>query len=442
MKVKRLVVYLGIVSLLLLVEFSVLLAPTMLPVFAIGCPPYQPDFMSAGPYSSSLRGFADVNNRTVGNQVISVFTVEPGSIASFKVAYSLAPPRLWEYNVPLQPIVELENASVIERQGFLPAPAWLNFSSEPSTIVVNKTGQVNVTVTLQISSDAPPGEYKLVLSGWTGNSYDFKYCPFAPLYFILNVSPDKPATVTTSTAASSTITKTSTETVTRTSTYTTAIVETVTDQAVSIPSLPSNSSAIVWSRLLLSNSLLLKTSIDKFAYSPGETMHLKSTLTNLTPQPITVQLIQQLGISGGNDTLWIIPEASFPSIYLKAMSPPLPKPSTFTLNPKQTITLDGLTRDWNMTGLHVETGVLGGTRAVYDNHPLPEGRYIAFFTIYVDKDGTNYFVPSVEQIPFEISKTAASDQNTTSLAYIWASTATIAAVTLAVVLLLQRRRTV
>ncbi len=249
MKVKRSILSLGIVSLLLLTEVSVLLVPKIPPAYALGCPPYTPDFVSEGPYPSSIRGFADVSNTTVGNQVIKVFTVGPGSIASFKVAYSMAPPRLWEYNIPLQPVIELDNASVIERQGLLPAPTWLNASSEPSTIVVNKTGQVNVTVTLRISSNAPPGEYKLVLAGWTGDPYDFKYCPFAPLAFILNVSPNKPATVTTTETVSTTTTSTTTLSTTLIST--TTATERVTDPSTYAWAISASVAAVVLAVVLM-----------------------------------------------------------------------------------------------------------------------------------------------------------------------------------------------
>jgi len=192
-----------------------LMSSSVLPTtYALGCSPNIGEFISEGPYASSLQGFTGVSSIVVEKQMINVLMVRPGSVASFKYAYSQALPDRWDFSILL----------VVRSESALSAPSWLNASFEPSSVVFQPRELVNVTVTFHISKDAPPGDYKLMLAGEFGDQFDLAYCPYAPLNFILRVSPEKPATVTTtqvvSTTATSTMTKTSTAIFTEASTIT------------------------------------------------------------------------------------------------------------------------------------------------------------------------------------------------------------------------------
>ncbi len=72
------------------------------------------------------------------------------------------------------------------------------------------------------------------------------------------------------------------------------------------------------------------------------------------------------------------------------------------LSPGENVTLYEYTADWNMTGLHIESGPdpNGGVWAAarYDHHFVPPGQYIA--TWLIDIRGNE----SLVTIPFEITK--------------------------------------
>ncbi|MCL5316927.1 MAG: hypothetical protein M1503_01480, partial [Thaumarchaeota archaeon] len=183
------------VAFILLVIASLLMASSsVLPTaFALGCSPNIGEFVSEGPYASSLQGFTGVSSKVVDKQMMNVLMVRPGSVASFKYAYSQALPGQWDFAV--KPAVKY-------------TPAWLNASFVPNSVVFQPKGQVNVTVTLQISKDAPSGDHELMLAGEFGDQFDLQNCPYAPLEFILRVSPEKPTTITTEQVVSTTLTTT------------------------------------------------------------------------------------------------------------------------------------------------------------------------------------------------------------------------------------------
>jgi hypothetical protein len=249
-----------------------------------------------------------------------------------------------------------------------------------------------------------------------------------------------------SVTATATVTITSTSTVTLAST--TAAVDDTYPQLYS----PENSSGMVWSRRLFNDSLLLKTSIDKILYSPGETMRLRGTLTNLTPQTLTVRLAQSIWLtnSEGHKVFWTYPEDGLLNLgmTMPASDPP-PFPTAVVIGANQTITLDEMTRDWNMTGLHVSSDASTPRRVVYDNHTVPEGQYLVLFAVGVMNSEGNRVQYVSDKIPFVVDKatiststteTTVTEQASNPLTYAWAVAATAAAVILAVVLMLQRMR--
>ncbi len=215
------------------------LIPSILPTaYALGCTPAIGEFKSEGPYPLSLQGFAGIGSTVVDGRMVNVLTVTPASNSSFKYAYSQDSPEQWGFAIRLV---------------VMSAPAWLNASFEPSSVVFQPKEPVNVTVTFHINKDAPPGDYSLMLAGEYGDQFDITYCPYAPLNVILRVSPEKPATVTTTqvvlTTATSTITKTSTETFTEASTVTS--IERNTDPSTYAWALSATGAAMVLALVLL-----------------------------------------------------------------------------------------------------------------------------------------------------------------------------------------------
>lgn len=112
-------------------------------------------------------------------------------------------------------------------------------------------------------------------------------------------------------------------------------------------------------------------SIDKPTYVLGDTVHIKGTLTNLTPNNIS------LTISEASTTIihekeekavWMNPEGYY---QLFLAPPPMEE---VNLKPGETLSLGWTSADWNMTGLH-KSIQSGRNRVVYDDSPVPEGQY-------------------------------------------------------------------
>lgn len=225
-------ILLAVAFILLLVALPLMSSSVLPNVYALGCSPHIGEFVSEGPYASSLQGFTGISSKVVDRQTMTILTVRPGSVASFKYAYSQPLSGQWDFAV--KPVVKY-------------APAWLDASFEPNSVIFQPKGQVNVTVTFHISKDAPSGDRELMLAGEFGDFFDITNCPYAPLTFILRVSPEKPTTITTThvvlTTISSTITETSTEIFTEASTITS--IEKVTDPSTSIWALSATVAAIV-----------------------------------------------------------------------------------------------------------------------------------------------------------------------------------------------------
>jgi hypothetical protein len=322
-------------------------------------------------------------------------------------------------------------------------PAGVNVTFTPNPVYVPSFYENTSLVTVRVMPNTPQERVNLTVIGLSVD----KKTNDTKLLTINVLPPCEPA---------NSEVKTTTETVTRTATVTLAsTTEAVDDSHPQLYS-PANSSALVWSRRLLNNSLLLKTSIDKLVYSPAGSMRLKGTLTNLTPQPLTVSLMQSIFVtnSEGNNLFWTYPEEFFLYVGMTMPSPDTtPFPTTIEIGPNQTVTLDKITRDWNMTGLHVYDDTVTPSRVIYDNHTVPEGQYIILFTIGVmrtngvEASGHSRVQYVSDEIPFEVSKasnvTSASAATVTKQAsdpstYAWAIGATAAALVLAAALLLQR----
>jgi hypothetical protein len=151
---------------------------------ALGCAPLS--LHTDGPYKSSLQGVVGLDNETVGPWIKRVYIVEPDS--SVKMTFSV--------------IFNMEGLS--ERRTVMPhlyffegTPSdisWLNVSFTPSTVILAPYQErTNVTVTLNISKDAPqPSEYGLSfeLGIPSGGS-----CTYGGGDFILRIGRETPTHV-------------------------------------------------------------------------------------------------------------------------------------------------------------------------------------------------------------------------------------------------------
>ena len=191
------------------------------------------------------------------------------------------------------------------------------------------------------------------------------------------------------TTSSTTITQT--ETITTTSTWN--ITETLTSTTVNgrvlpIPS-PANSTAVIRSHLIFNGTILVTYSIDKPSYSIGEIVHIRTTITNLTPNNMTV-LIMRLHIDVMNSTnnlVWTT---------VAGILGPYPG-NTFDLSPGETKILEKyMSADWNMKGR-------GGS---YNNLFVPEGQYTVnwYPDIAYTYSGSRHWEDIHETIPFTITK--------------------------------------
>ncbi len=191
-----------------------------------------------------------------------------------------------------------------------------------------------------------------------------------------------PAGETVTTTSSTTITEiqtitiTSTWKITETVTSTTAVV-----RDLPIPS-PANSTAIIRGHFILNGSVFVMLSIDKPTYVLGDIVHIKGTITNLTPINFSLgfgyfniwsSMITIWDDKGG--IIWVSPEW----YRLGGIGPP--PADTFDLKAEETIIFDWATRDWNMTGLHIiprQPNESSG-RVAYNDFLVPEGQYYLIY---------------------------------------------------------------
>ncbi len=155
----------------------------------------------------------------------------------------------------------------------------------------------------------------------------------------------------------------------------------ITPNTTDTTSVNTTSPTIIKSRLHFNNSVLSTFSIDKPVYRQDDTAHMKGTFTNLTPKSITLWLyVPGIFVKNDTKTVWANPEG----IIVGGIGP-APE-TTITLGPRETVTVDELTANWNMTGIHIESGPDpdGGwwAGARYDKQPVPLGQYKVIWQIY------------------------------------------------------------
>jgi hypothetical protein len=219
------------------------------------------------------------------------------------------------------------------------------------------------------------------------------------------VTPPEQITTTTTATTTTTSTTAITATTTQVSTFLVTVTERMTTTSTVSRALlprtfppPANSSAVIRSFYLFNGSVLAALSIDKPVYSQGETVHIKATLTNLTPDYLTLDFdYYTFDISNNifHDIVWTYPE------YMWGVAL-APGPSTQIVIPPGETKTGGQWSgaDWNMKGLHLATN---GETVYYDDHFVPEGQYTLRWETRLrirDKGGDG----TEEQISFIITK--------------------------------------
>lgn len=211
--------------------------------------------------------------------------------------------------------------------------------------------------------------------------------------------------VVTTTAAVTTETEVKTSTVMTTST-TTVLGEQPLALHITTNNSSSSSSAVLRGRLLMNGTVLAVFSIDKPVYHLGEIVHIRATVTNLSPESITLsRFLNHLSVrdSSTEDMVWLHPEDDFAGYFGPPTSDGLP----FSLAPGETKLLGRwASADWNMTGLHVTLNAEGRLippGVAYNPGLVPAGHYIAAWNIDISSSSQPRYERIEEKIPFEIT---------------------------------------
>lgn len=202
------------------------------------------------------------------------------------------------------------------------------------------------------------------------------------------VTPPEQITTTTTSTQVSTSLVTVTEMKTTTSTVTRTLPKTLPP--------PAGSTAVIRSFLLLNARVLATLSIDKPVYSQGEIVHTKATLTNITPNDLTLTLESE-GVrieNSARQKVWTYPEWEM----VNAIAP-TPE-YDLHLSSGETATIDHMTASWNMTGLHI---IATPGDVYYDDHPVPAGQYTLVWPGRIESKSDRQYDQIYEQIPFTIT---------------------------------------
>lgn len=200
-----------------------------------------------------------------------------------------------------------------------------------------------------------------------------------------------------SASSGETITTTSSTTITQTETKTTTSTWNITETSTRTLYVPDYSKAIIRSHLVFDGTILVTYSIDKPTYSIGEIVHIKTTITNLTPNNRSFYFGgSMIEVRNSTKPVWVYPEG----MYYAALGG-LPG-SEIDLSPGETKTLDQrMTADWNMTGLHYNReGIF------YNNNFVPEGQYTVSWPTEIRYAASGFWHRESieEEIPFTITK--------------------------------------
>lgn len=131
----------------------------------------------SGPYNSSLEGFVSYGSwqDSSATSPLNLYVVQPGS--KVKMMFSISNRG---FGLPaIRPYLSLE--------------PWLNITFSPPEISIPPKERVNVTATLEIGQNAPKGDYLLELGGQlVSNNGRIDECLYGRLPFILRIGAEKP----------------------------------------------------------------------------------------------------------------------------------------------------------------------------------------------------------------------------------------------------------
>ncbi|MCL4436331.1 MAG: hypothetical protein M1503_03075 [Thaumarchaeota archaeon] len=181
-------------------------------------------------------------------------------------------------------------------------------------------------------------------------------------------------TISFSTLPPTTVTETATKTTTATSTVTSTT--TTNFDTGDISTILGNGSVITMRRMS-NDSLLFTLSIDKQTYHYGETMHIRGTVTNLTPNPMNNFFITEFQIYVYNSTggeAWTSPIGIYDG--LDNLRPSFDR--QLSIKPHETVEIDYATETWNFTGIHIVKVCYQGNCGVapeYNGVLAPPGTY-------------------------------------------------------------------
>ena len=187
------------------------------------------------------------------------------------------------------------------------------------------------------------------------------------------------ATTTSTTTTVSTSSETVTEVTTRTiasSTFTVTTMATTTVDSGNIATILGNGSVIAM-RQSGDGSVLFTLSTDKQSYYYGETMHIRGTVTNLTPNPMNDFFITEFQIAVYNSTggqAWTSPIGIYD--VLGGLRPSFDR--SYSIKSHETVEVPYATETWNFTGIHiVKVCYQGncGVAAQYNGVLTPPGTY-------------------------------------------------------------------
>ena len=197
-----------------------------------------------------------------------------------------------------------------------------------------------------------------------------------------------------------------TTTITQTETKTSTLIRKITETYTRTLQVPSNSKAIIRSHLIFDGSILVTFSIDKPTYSIGEIVHIKTTITNLTPNDWSFNIGGSIiEVRNSTKPVWTYPE----NVYFSFLAP-WPG-SEIDLLPGETKIIENwMTADWNMKGLHHSSGNImdywlpwnsTGISLIgnfYNDYFVSEGQYTVIWYTLADLGDTRI------EIPFTITK--------------------------------------
>lgn len=164
--------------------------------------------------------------------------------------------------------------------------------------------------------------------------------------------------------SSSTIIETTTSVLTKTATSTTTV------SRINFPLTTNETNGLIVGRMSNKGHVLITLSINSSTFYQGEIVNITATITNLTPENVTMSLIEfHLPIFRNQGSeVWRSPISLWPGG--SGLRPPWTQ--DFNLKPFESSKIPYATTFWNLTGLKVSNET---NRIIYSGEYVPEGKY-------------------------------------------------------------------